>query len=240
MTGSITFSTAGISSDEPYTPDNPESATGKDMVFKESFESADGSQLTANIIFGEGEWSRYKKGDFVMNADQIPEATDGRSIMMLFAGKGNLLNEAEVISTVIDIEPGKNYTMAFDLFIEGSSTTLLPTFSMFVEDEYGEYNIFTSDKTTDGWQNVECPLTFAGNKIRYKLYGKVYSGGIFIDNIRFCKDVEPASVSSITNRQNTPAAVYRLNGTQTGGCKLRRGLNIIRDSDGQMRKIMAK
>ena len=56
----------------------------------------------------------------------------------------------------------------------------------------------------------------------------------------FCKDVEPASVSSITNRQNTPAAVYRLNGTQTGGCKLRRGLNIIRDSDGQMRKIMAK
>lgn len=146
-----------------------------------------------------------------MNADAIPDATDGRRLLMLFVGKGSMMNESESISSDIEVEAGVNYTISFDIYCKAISA-IIPTFNLFVEDEYGEYNIYSLNEATSQWKKIELPLTFAGNYFRYKLFGKVYAGGVFIDNIRLYKEREITSINDFSILSEQPIELYRLDG----------------------------
>lgn len=234
--GSISFTTGNEIFDEPDLPDLP---TEKNLVYHESFEKSITGRMTINSIFGNETWRTYTKGNFVMNADFIPEATDGDKILMLFSGKGNLMNESEAVSRDIDVEPGVNYTMSVDVYCETSSSTI-PTFSLFIEDDYGEYNIYTANETTTAWKNIELPLTFAGNKFRYKLYGRVCTGGVFVDNLRLYKEVWQTSISDAAVQNETSIGIYRLDGTQISSLNSHRGINIVRLPNGIVIKTISR
>lgn len=234
--GSISFTTGNEIFDEPDLPDLP---TEKNLVYHESFEKSITGRMTINSIFGNETWRTYTKGNFVMNADFIPEATDGDKILMLFSGKGNLMNESEAVSRDIDVEPGVNYTMSVDVYCETSSSTI-PTFSLFIEDDYGEYNIYTANETTTAWKNIELPLTFAGNKFRYKLYGRVCTGGVFVDNLRLYKEVWQTSISDAAVQNETSIGIYRLDGTQISSLNSHRGINIVRLPNGTVIKTISR
>ena len=225
--GTITFTTGKDSIDEPDFPDTP---TGRNVVYKESFESDINGRISINSIYGKETWRSYKKGDFVMNADYLPEPTDGNRILMLYSGKGNTLSESEAVGPVIQIEAGSNYYISFDAYCESVTTSPAPLFNMFIEDEYGEYNIFTLNGATKGWKNVEIPLVFAGSQFKYKLYGKIYSGGLFLDNIILYKEENQTSIETIDYGKDV--FLYRLDGSYIGkykeGCIKRSGLYIAR------------
>ena len=236
--GSISFTTGNEIIDEPEEHDLP---TKKELIYQESFEKNIDQHLTINSISGRDVWRTYTKGYFVMNADVIPEASDGEKLLMLFVGKGSLTNESEAVSDDIEVEPGANYTIAFDLYCEATSTTT-PTFNFFVEDEYGEYNVYSLNETTNQWRKVELPLTFADNKFRYKLYGRVYTGGIFIDNIRLYKEEEITSINDVWN--NNDLKLFRIDGIPLGGYSSKiegipSGIYIIRQGR-QTRKMIIK
>lgn len=210
--GSISFTTGNEITDEPEDPDLP---IEQKLVYYESFESNIKDRITVNSISGKEAWRSYAKGNFVMNADMIPEASDGEKILMLFVGKGSPTNESEAVSDVIDVESGANYTITFDIYCKAVSTTK-PSFSFFVEDEYGEYNIYSLNETTSQWRRVELPVAFADNKFRYKLYGRVYTGGVFIDNIKLYKEEDITSINDIVEAFSTPAELYGINGVLLG------------------------
>lgn len=206
--GSISFTTGDEVIDEPDIPDVP---TEKNLIYQESFETSITDRIDVNSLVGREIWCTYTKGDFVMNADAIPDATDGRRLLMLFVGKGSMMNESESISSDIEVEAGVNYTISFDIYCKAISA-IIPTFNLFVEDEYGEYNIYSLNEATSQWKKIELPLTFAGNYFRYKLFGKVYGGGVFIDNIRLYKEQEITSINDFSILSEQPIELYRLDG----------------------------
>lgn len=210
--GSISFTTGNEIIDEP---DNPDQPTEKNLVFQESFETSISDRIAINSIAGKEVWRTYAKGNLVMNADLIPDAPEGEKIFMLFAGKGSVMNESEAVSNYIEVEAGANYTISFDIYCEANSSTI-PVFNLFVEDEYGEYNIYSLNETTTQWKTIELPLTFAGEKFRYKLYGRVYTGGIFIDDVRLYKEQEISSIEGIIDNKRQDVELYRLDGMSIG------------------------
>lgn len=238
--GSITFTTGNEIFDDP---DEPELPVEKNLVYQESFEKSINDRMTINSISGKEIWRAYTKGYFVINADLIPEASDGEKILMLFAGKGSLMNESEAISDYIEVETGANYTISFDIYSEAPSSTI-PVFDLFVEDGYGEYNIYSLNEAATRWKSIELPLTFAGDKFRYKLSGRVYTGGIFIDNIRLYKEQEITSIEKITDSKRQDVELYRLDGTRLGkwgidDYSLPTGIYILRRGE-QSHKIVIK
>ncbi len=210
--GSISFTSGNEITDEP---ENPDLQTEKNLVYYESFENNIAERITVNSISGKEVWRTYTKGNLVMNADMIPEASDGEKILMLFVGKGSLTNESEAVSNDIEVEPGANYTIAFDIYCETTST-ITPSFNFFVEDEYGEYNVFSLNEATNQWRKVKLPLTFADNKFKYKLYGRVYTGGVFIDNIRLYKEEDVTSIEDACYTNKMPVELFQINGTRIG------------------------
>ena len=213
--GAITFTTGKESIDEP---DVPDTLTERDVVFKESFESDISGRISVSSVFGKETWQTYKKGDFVMNVDFLPDPTDGKNILMLYSGKGNTMNESEAIGSEIQIEPGSNYYISFDVYCGSVPTSPVPLFNLFVEDEYGEYNIFTLNETTTDWKSVEIPLVFAGSKFKYKLYGRINTGGLFVDNIKLYKEKPTSSIrtTNLTGNHAKDAELYRMDGTYLG------------------------
>ena len=230
--GTITFTTGKDTIDEPDIPDIP---VEKEVVYKESFESSITGRLLTTTIMGKEVWRTYKKGDFVMNADNLPEPTDGDIILMLYSGKGKAMNESEAISEDIPIEAGANYCISFDIYCKSVSTSQTPLFNLYVEDEYGEYNVFTQNKTTSKWEKIEIPLVFAGSQFKYKLFGRIYTGGIFVDNIRLYKEIRASSINMIEISQElgNEAKLYKLDGSYVGQYRkqltnLPSGLYIVR------------
>ena len=67
-------------------------------------------------------------------------------------------------------------------------------------------------KATTQWKSVELPLTFAGEKFRYKLYGRVYTGGIFVDDIRLYREQEISFIEGITSTKKQNVELFRLDG----------------------------
>lgn len=241
--GKVTFSTGG---DVPVEPNEPDSIMEKEVVYKESFETNSSNNLSFHSITGKEVWHTYKKGDFVVNADFLPKATDGERILILYTRKANSMSEAEAIGSTIKIEPGNNYYLSFDIYCEATSTLPFPYFNFLVEDEYGEYNVYTLDKATTGWKNVEIPLVFAGSQAKIILYGRIYEGGIFVDNIRLNKETVSA-VIPIKNRSNPreESKIYRLDGTYIGrygeyAKKMPSGTYILKASDGSVRKFVSR
>ena len=83
---------------------------------------------------------------------------------------------------------------------------------------------------------MEVPLVFAGTQFKYKLYGKIYNGGLFVDNIRLYKE-ETASISTSKpqgNHENV-ADIFSLDGSFVGryekvGIDLPYGIYIVRQN----------
>lgn len=236
--GSVSFTTGNEIKDEPEDTDLP---IENKLVYYESFEKDIADRITINPISGKEVWRTYTKGNFVMNSDVIPDASDGEKILMLFMGKGSLTNESEAVSDDIEVEPGANYTITFDIYLEATSG-ITPSFNFFVEDEYGEYNVYSLNKATTQWMKVELPLTFANNKFRYKLYGRVYTGGVFIDNIRLYKEEGITTINHVWDTDDLPVELFWINGIRIGSYnrkneELPPGIYIMRHGK-QTRKII--
>lgn len=235
--GSISFTTGDDIIVEPDIPDQP---VAMDIVHEESFESSVTERMSINSIFGKEIWRTYSKGDFIMGADYIPEATNGNNILMMYSIKGSAMNESEAISDEIEIVPGVNYTISFDICCIANSSAVAPTFNLYVEDEYGEYNIYSLSKETSGWKKVELPLIFAGENFKYKLYGRIYSGGIFIDNLRLYKEEEATQIKHVPNSQNQIDGIFNINGMSIKSAPKPHGINIIRYKNGSTYKVLSK
>ena len=236
--GSINFKTSEGTIIEPEKPDIQ---TEKNLVYRESFESSAGGTISITSIFGKEKWRTYKKGNFVTNADLIPKANDGSGILMLFSGKDNAISESEAASPHIEVEAGQNYYLSFDIFCESISSQQTPVFTMYLEDKYGEYNIYSFKERMNRWNTIEIPLVFAGNEFKYKLYGRIQSGGIFIDNIRLYKEEDVTSLKPITvaAEQNN---VYKVDGSFLGGHfnVSKNKIFILKKSDGSIQKVIAR
>ena len=240
--GSISFTTGKESvppPDKPDEPDIPDTPTELNLIHKESYETSIVDRINISSIMGKEKWRTYKKGNFVTDAVLIPQATDGASLIMLFSGKDKSISESEAVSSDIEVEAGANYIISFDVFIKAISPSPSPFFSLYVEDKYGEYNIFNQDVASNQWQSIEFPLVFAGESFHYKLYGRIYSGGIFVDNIKLYKEGTAASIRQVNYREETSHGFmkfYDINGRMLSIPQ--RGMNIVRDPNGQTKKII--
>ena len=209
--GSISFKTNDEVIEDPNLPSE------MSLIYQESFETNITGHITVNSIAGKELWRTYTKGNFVPNADNIPEASDGRNLFMLFAGKGSQShrNESEAVSKEIEVEAGENYIISFDVYSD-TNFGPIPTFNMYIEDDYGEHVIFTLNEVVIPWKKIELPLTFTGNKIKYRMLGKVYTGGVFIDNIRLYKEQETTSLNDNYKLDKLSTDLYYLNGIKIG------------------------
>lgn len=209
--GSISFITGN--GEESDTTDL---SINKELVYKESFESDIADIITINSIAGNETWRIYKKGDFVMNPERIPNSIDGDKILMLYSSKSTSVSEAELIGPEIDVNVGENYLISFDICCNTNSTTI-PRFDLFIEDEKGEYNIYSLNKIVDEWENISLPIAFKSDKFRYKLYGNIHADGIFIDNIKLYKEESGSSITPVYNsKSEAERYVYNLNGVFIG------------------------
>lgn len=229
--GEIVFSTGA---DIVIGPDEPNDSIKKNVLYEESFENDISNDIAITNTQGNIGWQTYKEGNFVLGANDIPSATDGDRILMLFASKSNIVCESEAIGPYVAIEAGKNYTLALDLYIAPAPNQNLSQFTLYMEDEYGEYKLFSHNSYTGKWLSVELPMVFAGNKVRYKLQGRIVTGGIFVDNIRLMTDELPSSIVTTQVAQyDELALVYSINGRCLGKLKslsgsLKSGVYIIR------------
>ena len=178
-----------------------------------------------------------------MNADLIPDIPEGKKMLMLYVGKGSQMNESEAISNYIDVEAGVNYTFSLNLFLKANASNV-PLFNLVVEDEHGAYNIYSSNETTARWKNIEFPIVFRGNKMRYKLYGRVYTGGVFIDNILLYKEQGMANVKEPNDTMSSIIEFTRLDGIRftthnNGDNPLPIGMYIVRRGK-EMRKVIVR
>lgn len=219
-------------------PDDPDDEPEMELLYKESFESGTESNISVVSIMGKNRWRIYKKGNLVVGAENIPEATDGDRILMLYGGKESATSESEATGPDLAAIPGADYTISFDIYTETSPASPSPSFELYVEDEYGEYKIYTCNEILNQWKHIELPVTFAGDSFRYKLYGRIYSGGIFFDNINVCQEKVSNSINppQPTLVEGTPYEIYSVNGTYAGNSfdnmrHLPSGLYLIRQGN---------
>lgn len=214
----------------------PDDSIEKNVIHKESFETAWDNRHTITSLWGNKTWETYRKGNLVVGADYIPEPTDGKSILMLYSGKSNVISETEAIGENIAVENNRNYVLTIDVYITANANLPTPHFCIYIIDGNGEKVVYSTSETTQGWKHVEIPLTIAGNEFRYKLYGEICSGGIFLDNIILYENEDASSVELLEASTNSNSmSVYSLNGIYIGNygtshSSLNKGLYIIYDN----------
>lgn len=237
--GTVMFTTV-----QDVDPDIDDSGTSKEMkvVYKESFENDVYNRMSVYSILGKEQWMPYREGDFILNGEFLPEATDGKVLFMLYSGKKKYLNESETVGPEIEVVPDANYIISFDIYSNIVSASEMPYFNFIVEDRSGaERNIYTLYENTNGWKNVEIPLQFLGNKFNYKFYGRIYSGSFCIDNIKLYEESGVTSISSDMIFDIKKWVAYRLDGTCLGEydeiSHLSPGMYILR-KDALVRKVL--
>ena len=235
--GSISFSTVSENTDDSGNSSDPDTLVEKNIVHEESFESNASQRFSIESLLGKEVWKAYSKGGFVLNSELIPDPTDGKKLFMLFVAKGMGVTESEAVSSNISIEPGVNYTLSFDIRCEVNSE-LKPTFNLFVEDEYGEYKLYSLNKNTNGWEKITIPLLFASDEFTYKLYGKLSTGGIFIDNIQLLEESRLSHNKNILKDEfQGSTSIYSITGTKLKA--IGKGINIIKCPDGRVIKVLS-
>lgn len=218
--GSVSFYT---SKNVAVEPDPDDVATELNLVYKESFESEIADRFSITSVYGQEKWRSYKKGDFVINAEYIPEPTDGESLLMLYTYKGNSINESELISPFIDVNSGKEYTIAFDVYCAAVTSIDNPIFSFFIEeDEYGENKVYIANKNTNGWFTVKIPFTPQGDKFRYKMDACINTGGVFVDNICLINENTATYVSLYGGEfdNTTKLEIFQIDGLRVSNTSL--------------------
>ena len=210
----ISFRT--VESGDNLPPDDPGQPNEKLLIYKESFEDNVDKDMECLSYMGKVVWRTYQHGDIVTNSEYIPSPLDGDGIVMLFSGKESTISESELISKVISVAEGNNYIFAFDLCTKIIPGSINPSFSLYIEDDYGEYKIFDLSESVDSWKHIEIPLFLSNNKFQYKLHGQICSGGIFVDNICLYQEGNPSanSINEIENRSKI--GVYNLSGAYLG------------------------
>lgn len=226
--GIVSFSTMADTIDKP---DKTDSLIYEKNIYAESFEQNISDRFLINSIMGKEQWMSYKKGDFVVDAVRIPEATNGKGVFMLYSGKTSAVSESEALSTNINVESGQSYVLSFDIYCMAEAMSPIPFFEFFIEDGRGEHGVYSLNEITDEWSRVEIPLIVDGNSIKYRLYGRILTGGIFIDNIKLDKMENETSIGSIM-KSEADIILYKFDGTCLGKyekyCHLQPGLYIVR------------
>ena len=240
--GDISFTTSEETVIEPEEPDTP---SEKNLVYRESFETSINDKMSISSIMGKEKWRTYKKGNFVINADLIPKANDGSGILMLFSAKDNAISESEADNIEIVVETGKNYYLTFDYYSVSFSNSDAPSFTLYAEDKYGEYKIFSISENTNEWRTIELPLVFADETFRYKFYGIIRSGGIFIDNVRLYKEEDVQSIKGTNALFAKKVKIYKSDGSiiknqDSVSSYHYKGINIIRDKGGKNYKVISR
>lgn len=239
--GSMSFSTSGNTTAEPDPVDPP---VEPHVIYKESFETNIYDRFSTTSISGNETWRKYKKGDFAINAEHIPEPTDGESILMLYLYKGNGINESELTSPYINVNAGNRYTIKFDVNCSATSLLNSQMFSFYIEDVDGEHQMYSINKNTNNWSTVEIPYTPQGNKFRYKLNANIENGGIFVDNIRLFNEdattILPLSEPEATGTDETE--IFRIDGSKVYNNKkdLKPGIYLIRHNMKTRRIMIAR
>ena len=193
---SISFSTDAAGGD--ITPDKPDEPKDISLIFSDSYENSILGRMEVLSVIGKSSWTSYRKGDFSMYTEYIPTPTDGKGLLMLFTGKESGQSESEVISQEISIEAGQNYVISFDVCNCMLTKTSPSHLRLYVEDNYGEYEIYSLNKIAEDWEHVEIPLVLAGEKFKYKFWGSVSSTGIFIDNFQLYKEENMKKYGTVT------------------------------------------
>lgn len=226
--------------------DDPDDKPEMELLYKESFESGIDSGMTVVSVMGKNKWRTYKKGNLVVGSEIIPEATDGDRVLMLYGGKENATSESEVIGPNLSVVSGVDYSISFDIYTYANPTSPIPSFELYVEDEYGEYNIYSCNELFNQWKHIEVPVTFAGNSFRYKLYGRINSGGIFFDNMTVYQEKGSNTIHSLQSTFNecNQYDLYSVDGTYLGNSfghihRLPTGLYLVRKGK-KIQKIVVK
>ena len=87
------------------------------------------------------------------------------------------------------------------------------------------------------WENVEVPVVCADNEFKYKMYGRINTGGIFVDNFRLFKEESTSIANALQHNQPIrQGKVYTLHGVCLGDfgdvkSSLKRGVYIIRQNE---------
>lgn len=179
--GSVTFNvTKGDDIiDDPIIDDDGEMET----VFFDSFETGVAG-YTSTILMGKKEWTYYPNGQIVSNTEMIPAASDGKKLLMLFAGKTQAICEAELKKSGISVNPEQKYYLSFDVMSSYLPTSLKPVFKFWIRDENMQIYTQTLTELKDKWEHIEIPFSSSCSSVEYGFYGNIYSGGIFVDNIK--------------------------------------------------------
>ena len=239
--GTITFSTGKSDGDDQ--PDKPDQPTSKNLVYHEDFETIYNNKMTTVSIIGNNIWHTYRVGDIATNSEYIPSPTNGNGLLMLFAGKESAMNESEIVSSYIEVNPGTNYIVTFDICTKILAGTTSPSFKLYVEDDYGEHKLYSIDTRLEEWKHVEIPVVFADNTFRYKFYGRINTSGIFVDNFCVYREDVVNSTTPLTNEQTSQTMkVYTLKGECIGDYfdikhTLKRGIYVIRQGS-ILRKVL--
>lgn len=179
--GSVTFNvTKGDDIiDDPIIDDDGEMET----VFYDSFENGIAG-YTSTIKMGKKEWTYYPNGQIVSNTEMIPSASDGKKLLMLFTGKNQSICEAEIKKPNISVNPEQKYYLSFDVMASYLPTSLKPVFKFWIRDDNMQIYTQTLTEFGDKWEHIEVPFSSSCSSIEYGFYGNIYSGGIFVDNVR--------------------------------------------------------
>lgn len=227
--GSVSFYTSKSAVTEPDPDDNLKELN---VIYKESFESGIANQFSITSVYGQEKWRTYKKGNLIINAEHIPEPTDGESILMLYTYKENGINETELISPFIDVNAGARYTIAFDVYCAAVTSVVNPIFSFYVVDEYGENKVYNINEKTNEWVTIKIPFTPQSDKFRYKMNACINTGGVFVDNIRLFNEETATSVSLFgagLDETNKPV-IFKIDGFRVRNIsldRLKRGVYFI-------------
>lgn len=229
------------SSDDLVDGDGPGMSDDLYVVYKEGFETDVMNRFSIYSIIGKEQWMQYDNGAFVMNQDFLPKPTEGDGMFMLHPANKASFSESEAIGPEIVVEPGRMYSMLFDIYCKTVPVSQTPYFSLTIEDGSEELEVYVLDKATDGWNSVELPLLFQGNEFRYKLYGRIHSGGIYIDNIKLREKESVTSNGSDIVFETEGTFLYRIDGTCLGEYdrygNLSPGIYIIR-GEGWFKKLL--
>lgn len=165
--------------------DNPNIDDSGDLVtvFYDSFENGT-SGYKSSILMGKNDWTYYPSSKIVSNTEMIPTPTDGKKLLMLFTGKNKTICEAEIVSKKIDIVPNQKYYLSFDVTTSFLPESLSPVFKFWVKDDNMQLYSQTIQNLKDTWEHMEVPIVSSSNSIEYGFYGNVYTGGVFIDNLK--------------------------------------------------------
>lgn len=187
--GSITFSVGKHEEiiEDPDIDDNSDLTT----IFYDSFENGI-SGYRSSILMGKKDWTYYPSSVIVSNTEMIPTPSDGKKLLMLFTGKNQTICEAEIESKNIDIIPDRKYFLSFDVTSSFLPESMAPVFKFWVTDDNVQLYSQTIQNLKDTWEHIEVPIVSSMKSIRFGFYGNVYTGGLFVDNLKL-QTIEDAS-----------------------------------------------